>query len=163
MGCLLLLVIFCGTADPAGATQAQTFVTEIAEYRLTPPAFARFEHASTLISAAIRDDPRFIKNPLFTHEVAVSGDLDDSAAQLEARLRSEPALDGALVTARITAREYTTFALALIAARLAHGFVKSGVLRGVPAGVAADNVAFVDAHQAAIIDLLKRLGVETDP
>ena len=73
------------------------------------------------------------------------------------------ALDGALVSAQITAREYTKFALALIAARLAHGFVKSGVLRGVPAGVAADNVAFVDANQAAIGDVLKRLGIETVP
>ncbi len=163
MGCLLLLAIISGTADQVSAAQAQTLAKEIAEYRLTAPAFARFKHASDLISAAIGNDPRFLENPLFTHEVAVSGDLAESAAGLEARLRSEPALNGALVTAQITAREYTAFALALIAARLAHGFVTSGVLRSVPAGAAADNVAFVDAHHAPIVDVLKRLRIETDP
>ena len=82
------------------------------------------------------------------------------AIALEARLRNEPTLAEALRMANLTPHEYTKFALALVAARLAHGFVKAGVLRSVPPGVHADNVMFVDANQADIAAVMKELGVE---
>jgi hypothetical protein len=52
------------------------------------------------------------------------------------------------------------FALAMVAARLAHGFVKTGVIRRVPDGAAAANVAFVEAHEAQITSLLADLGID---
>ena len=143
-----------------GQTQAQLTVRDLAGYRLTAPVLERFDRASGLIAAATRDDPRAAANPLFTREVLVTGDVAEVAPALEARLANEPALAGALATAKISARDYTTFALALFAARLAHGFVKSGAMRFVPPGVAADNVAFVETHEAKIAALLQMLGVE---
>ena len=54
-------------------------------------------------------------------------------------------------------------AVAPFAARLARGFVTAGVLRRVPPGVAADNVAFVAAHDAEISGVLQALGLEDAP
>jgi hypothetical protein len=82
------------------------------------------------------------------------------ASALEKRLDSDPALSAALFAAEISAHDYATFAIALLGARLAHGFVKSGAMRRVPAGVAADNVAFIEAHHADISALLKLLNLE---
>ena len=50
--------------------------------------------------------------------------------------------------------------LTLFAARLAHGFVESGVLRAVPPGAAEHNVRFVAQHEIRIAALLKGMGIE---
>ena len=142
------------------SAQADFGVTELADYRLEADVFVRFDHASRLIAAVTRADSRFEHAPLFTQEVLLSGDLLPMAIALEARLRNEPALAEALRTANLTPHEYTKFTLALVAARLAHGFVKSGVIRSVPPGVHADNVMFVDANQAKIEAVMKEIGVE---
>lgn len=154
---LILGVLAQAAAAPV---QPPIAADELAAYRLTAATLERFQQASRLIAAVTRDDPRFASAPLFTEEIAVSGDAAEMAGALDARLRSEPGLAHALETARMTSREYTRFALALIAARLAHGFVKAGVLRRVPAGVAADNVAFVDARQMEIAAILRELGID---
>jgi hypothetical protein len=132
---------------------------ELAQYRLTAPVFEQFGQASRLIGAATRADPRFADDPLFTREVALLGDAREVAARLDARLQDEPVLAHALRTAGLTSREYTKFALGLLAARVAHGFVASGVLRNVPEGPAADNIRFVDEHQREVAAVLKELGI----
>lgn len=142
------------------ALMAQTVgVKELADYRLTADVFKQFEHASRLIAAARQNDPALADEPLLTREVSVTGDAVAMAGELEARLLKHPKFADALFAADISAREYTKFALALIAARLAHGFVKAGVLHRIPAGVATDNVAFVETHDAAIRAVLQKLGV----
>jgi hypothetical protein len=147
-----------GQSEPALSLGSQ-----IATYRLTAPVFAQFEAASQSIAALTRDDPRYVAAPLFTRQVALLGDIQAVALGLEARLGNDPALAKALVAAKLTPRDYAKFALVLIAARMAHGFVSAGVLRGVPPGVTADNVAFVAAHQAQISTLLDLLGVDGMP
>jgi hypothetical protein len=133
---------------------------ELAEYRLTTPMFKRFAHATRLIVAAIKQDRRFERDPLVTRDISVSGDAAEMATALHQRLDAEPAFAGPLFAADMNARDYAAFAIVLIGARLAHGFVKSGAIRRVPAGVATDNVAFVDAHLAEISALLTQLGLE---
>ena len=135
-------------------------VTEIADYRLDAAVFARFTRASHLIAAAMRADARFERDPLLTKDILLSGDVLPMAVALEGRLRNEPAFAGAFFAADLTPHEYTKFILALAAARLAHGFVKSGVLRRVPAGVHADNVMFVDVHLADVTAVMTDIGVE---
>lgn len=132
---------------------------ELARYRLTPAAFEAFSRASRRLAEAMAADPRFASAPLFTHDLVVAGDVEESSRTIEGRLQADPPLRAALEAARVTPREYTVFAMALVAARLAHGFVKAGVLPGVPAGVAADNVAFVDRHEAAVAAVLALLGI----
>jgi hypothetical protein len=136
---------------------------ELAEYRLTLPVFERFVDASDQIAAVTRGDQRFVEQPLFTREVSVLGDATVMARELETRLSNDSALAEALRAAGLSAREYTTFALTLFGARLAHGFMSSGALRSVPKGVATDNVQFVAEHISAVIKVLQVLGVEEPP
>ncbi len=90
----------------------------------------------------------------------MSGDVSEMATIVYARVEQEPAFRNALFAAEIDAREFTAFALALFAARLAHGFVKAGLIYVMPDGVAGGNVAFVEAHQGEIGALFEELGVE---
>ncbi len=145
---------------PVPSAQTEFGVTEIADYRLGAGVFAQFDRASRLIASVTRADPRFEREPLLTEEVLLSGDVLPMALALEARLRNDLALADALRTANLTSQEYTKFTLALVAARLAHGFVQSGAIRSVPPGVHADNVAFVDAHLAEVEAVLRELGVQ---
>jgi hypothetical protein len=150
-----------GDAGLAAAVPLQTpfAVEELARYQLTTAVFMRFDVASRSIAAAVRADAAFARDPLFTREIVSSADVVAAATTLETRLQT-PALRRALGAAKLSAREYTTFALAVFAARLAHGFVKAGVLRRVPDGVAAANVAFVEAHEQEITSLLADLGID---
>lgn len=160
-----LLLLSCAVAAVSAGTQPAAgpyTAKEIAGYRLTAPVFQRFDRASRRLAAAIQQDARLAGNPPFTRDVALLDDVVVAAATLESRLRTEPVLAAALEKSGITVREYTTFALALVAARLAYGFVQSGAMRFVPEGVARDNVAFVETHRDAVIDVLRVLGVE-DP
>jgi hypothetical protein len=157
---VLLLAADPGLAAAAGLMQAPLEARDLAQYRLTEAVFDRFQAASRAIAAATRNDPALARNPLFSRDVLVSDDVKAAAMTLESRLASHPALGTALGDARLTARDYTTFALALVAARLAHGFVKTGVLRRVPDGVAAANVAFVAAHEQEIGSVLADLGID---
>jgi hypothetical protein len=160
MGAAPLLVLVAGAALAGGLRQTPIEVEELALYRLTPAVFTRFEIASRSIAMVTRKDPAFARDPLFTREVVVSGDAPAVATTLETRLRTHPDLARSLGAAKLSAREYTRFAIALFAARLAHGFVKAGVLRGVPDGAAAANVAFVESHEEAITALLVGLGID---
>jgi hypothetical protein len=157
----MTLILLASLAVAAGShVQAPLTVKDLADYRLTVPVFKRFTRASERIAEAMKADPRLAADPPFTPDVAVLGDANEMAPALERRLSLDPALSAALAGARISPREYTTFALALIGARLAHGFVTSGAMRYVPKGVASDNVAFIAAHERDVAAVLRMLGVE---
>ena len=158
---MIAVLLVCLSASSA-PVQFTFTVEELAQYRLSLPVFEQFERASTLIAAATRKDPELAARPLFTREVLLDGDAPIVAAELATRLHREPRFAAALREAGISAPDYARFALSLVAARLAHGFVSSGAMRRVPAGVPADNVAFVDAHHAEVSAVLKVLGIE-DP
>jgi len=133
---------------------------ELAAYRLTTADFEQFRDASVRIAIVIANDASFRAQPLFSEEITQSGDVTEAGATLEARLRSHTGLSQALSAAKLSARGYTKCALTLIAARLALGFLDSGVLKTVPPGAAADNVAFVRTHRAAVDEMLKELEIE---
>lgn len=155
---VIVVVTICALSS---VSAAQPFdAQQLASYRLTLPVFARFAHATRLLASQMRNDPRFDREPLFSRDVSVAGDAVEMATALRTRLDSDATLAAALFAADISAHEYATFALALVGARLAHGFLESGAMRRVPPGVAADNVAFVREHLAAIRTALTHLGLE---
>lgn len=133
---------------------------ELAAYRLTPAGFEQFRNASARIASVIADDASFRAQPLFSEEITQSGDVTEASAALEDRLRSHTRLAEALTAAKMSPRDYTKCALTLVAARLALGFLDSGVLKTVPPGAAADNVAFVRAHRTTVDEMLKELAIE---
>ena len=139
--------------------QAPIDVYDLADYRLTPEVFEQFVQASGLIAEITRHDAAFTYAPLFTKDVALSGDAPAMAAGLVARLENHTGLADALQKARLTPREYAKFAIALLAAQLAHGFLKAGVLKRVPEGAPAINVDFVSTHEAEVTAVLGDLGV----
>lgn len=155
-----VLVPFLAVLTATVHAQQPFTVNDLAQYRLTTATFTPFTLASRSIAAVTRADPALEREPLFTREIMLSDDARAAATALETRLLAHPAIVRALDAAKLSARDYTKFALALFAARLAHGFVKSGVLRRVPAGAAAENVAFVDEHVEEITALLAELGID---
>ena len=147
-------------APSPGPTPRPLSAQELRDYRLTEATFKRFSHATRVLVGAMKRDPRYDGKPLITREISVSGDVAEMATALHQRLDTDPALAAALFAADISAHEYAAFAIALFAARLAQGFLRSGAMRRVPEGVAADNVAFVTAHDEEISVLLKQLHLE---
>jgi hypothetical protein len=156
----LLSWVVAAVSTAAQSAPGPYTAKEIAGYRLTAPVFQRFDRASRLLAGAIEHDAQLAGNPLFARDVVLLEDVVVAASTLDGRLRSEPALAAALKSAGISVREYTTFALALVAARLAYGFVQSGAMRFVPEGVARENVAFVEGHRDAVMAVLRVLGVD---
>jgi hypothetical protein len=156
-----VLLLTCGLlAYGAQAQQGNLDRRELATYRLTTSVFERFRDASRQIAIVIAQDASFRAAPLFSQTIVQGGDVIEVSATLEGRLRDHPRLFQALSAAPISARDYTKFALTLVAARLALGFLESGVLKTVPAGAATENVAFVRAHRAEVDDLFTELGIE---
>jgi hypothetical protein len=156
----MLLVAQIGWAAPAvAAQQASIGVYDLADYRLTQAVFEQFLQASGGVADITRHDPAFTYAPLFTKDVALSGDAPAMAQGLTARLENHPGLTAALEAAKITPREYAKFAIALVGAHLAQGFIKAGVLQKVPAGAPTVNVEFVSAHEAEVSAVLAQLGV----
>lgn len=161
-GAIVTLLLAGTLAWPlTGLVRAQSpiDVYELADYRLTTEVFERFVQATERIANVTRDDASFTYAPLFTKNVALSGDAVAEAAGLVARLENHPGLAAALSAANLTAREYTKFALTLIVAHLAHGFLASGVLPRVPEGAPTINVAFVKAHDSEVTGVLATLGI----
>jgi hypothetical protein len=156
---ITLALALAAATDGTWAAQAPFNVRELATYRLTEPVFKQFATASRRIGETTRNDPRYLSDPLFTRDVVQLGDATVIAAQMDARLRSEPLLADALAQAGLDSREYTKFAIALLAARLAHGFLKAGVLQQVAPGAATENVAFIDAHESEVTAVLDALGI----
>jgi hypothetical protein len=156
----LLVIAAIASADTVAANaQTPIDVSELADYRLTAPAFDRFVFATRRVMAIVGDDPSFTHAPLFTNEVALSGDAVAGASALVARLENHPGLAAALAASKFTPREYSKLAITLIAAHVAHGFVKAGVIRAVPAGAPSVNVEFVKAHESDVAATLASLGI----
>ena len=160
IGALVLVPLVGAALAAAVPPQTALEVDELAQYQLTTAVFRRFEAASRSIAIATRADVAFAEDPLFTREIMLSDDAAAAATALETRLQAHPALMVALRAAKLSARDYTKFALAMYAARLVHGFVKTGLIRRVPDGTATANVAFVEAHEAEITTVFADLGID---
>ena len=155
----LLLIAWTGWAAPVRAQQSSIGLYDLADYRLTPQVFEQFVQASGSVAEITRHDESFRYAPLFTKDVALSGDAPVMAQGLAARLENHAGLAAALANAKITPREYAKFAISLVGAHLAHEFVKAGVLQKVPAGAPTINVEFVNAHEDEVTTVLGELGV----
>ena len=158
---IVALACAASVAAGSGSQSAQTPINayDLADYRLTAPIFEQFVQASHRIGEITRTDAAFTYAPLFTKDVALDGDAVEVASALVARLENHVGLAAALQAATLTPREYSKFAISLLAAHLAHGFLKAGVLQRVPNGAPANNVEFVKTHEAEVTAVLADLGI----
>jgi hypothetical protein len=154
---LVTTVTMLGEVATSGQAPIDRY--ELADYRLTMDVFERFVKASARIADVINNDASFVDAPLFTKDVALTGDAVVEVSGLVARLEQHAGLAAALEAATITPREYAKFALSLVGAHLAYNFVKAGVLRRVPSGAPTINVEFVKAHDAEVTATLESLGI----
>jgi hypothetical protein len=135
---VVILVSLIGQSTTALVAQQAPFEAyDLADYRLTPPVFEQFVQASGRIADITEHDPAFRYAPLFTKDVALSGDAPAMAQGLAARLENHAGL----------------------AAAVADAFVKAGVLQRVPEGAPTINVEFVSAHEAEVTAVLAQLGI----
>jgi hypothetical protein len=156
---LILAIAVAGWYSAPVRAQAPIDVYDLADYRLTPEVFKQFAEASREIGEITRRDSAFTYAPLFTKEVVLSGDAPEMAAGLMSRLENHAGLTAALQMAKLTSREYSKFAITLVAAHMAHGFIKAGVLQRVPDGAPTHNVEFVGTHQPEVTAVLADLGM----
>ena len=144
---------------PGPSAQTPIDAYELADYRLSMDVFERFVQASTRVVEITRTDPIFTFAPLFTKNIAISGDAVVAASGLAARLENHAGLSAALDALKLTPREYAKFAISLVGAHLAYNFMKAGVLQRVPPGAPTINVEFVKAHEADVTSTLESLGI----
>ena len=156
---LIIVAMIVGLVTRPVAAQSPIDVYELADYRLTTDVFERFVLANGRIVDIIDHDASFTDAPLFTKDLALSGDAVAEAAGLIARLANHAGLAAALEAAKITPREYAKFAITLIAARLAYGFLNAGVLPRVPSGAPTLNVEFVKTYESDVTAALAHLGI----
>ena len=156
---LIIVTMIVGLVTPPIAAQSPIDVYELADYRLTTDVFERFVLANGRIVEIIDHDASFTDAPLFTKDFALSGDAVAEATGLIARLANHAGLAAALEAAKITPREYAKFAITLIAARLAYGFMNAGVLPRVPSGAPTHNVEFIKTHESDVTAALAHLGI----
>ena len=159
MATLFLVATIAGLVTVPVTAQSPIDVYELADYRLTTEVFERFVQANGRIVDITQHDTSFTYAPLFTKNVALSGDAVAEAAGLVARLTNHTGLAAALEATKITPRDYAKFALTLIAARLAYRFLNAGVLARVPAGAPTVNVEFVKTHESEVTAALASLGI----
>lgn len=87
----------------------------------------------------------------------------ESLSAMEAQIRKVPPLMAGLQSASLTPREYAKFMLAALQAGMVAGLKKQGLVKEVPKQVSAENVAFMEAHEADFKALQKEweaLGAE---
>jgi len=74
----------------------------------------------------------------------------DSLDEMEAQFSRFPPMANGLRQAGMSPREYAKFLLAMFQASMVAGFRKSGMVKELPAGVSAENVRFVEEHEAEL-------------
>ncbi len=156
---LTVIAVMAGLKTLPIIAQSPIDVHELANYRLTAEVFERFVQANGRMSDITQHDSAFIDAPLFTKDVALSGDAVAEAAGLVARLANHPGLAAALEAAKMTPREYAKFAMTLIGAHVAYRFLNAGVLLRVPPGAPSINVEFVRTHETDATAALASLGL----
>jgi hypothetical protein len=84
-----------------------------------------------------------------------------SLTDIEAAIRREPIMAGALKSAGMSPRDYAKFALAFFQAAMVSGMQKSGMVKEIPkeleAKINLENIKFVEAHDAEIKALMAEL------
>ncbi len=101
--------------------------------------------------AALREQQDTLQQKFRGAAIGPSATLSD----MEKTLASSPAIAAGLRAAGITSREYAKLTMALVTSGMAAGMKKAGLLKDLPPGVSAENVAFVLKHEAELEKIQK--------
>ena len=78
------------------------------------------------------------------------------------RIEREPDLANAIRSAGLTTREYSMLTLAFFNAMFAHGMKKAGTIKEMPADILPENIAFIQANEAELNQVLAQLQAYED-
>jgi hypothetical protein len=176
---LLIITMVVGVAGQS-APQADADAKEIAAYRLTMDTLKKVQVATRAMVEEMKKDPKLQKGMKLEAEIkalqqkeelteAEQARLDalreereqletddtnlgnaQSLSEMEARIKRFPAMSNGLRQAGLSPREYATFMLAMVQAAMVAGFKKSGMLKELPKDVNAENVKFIEEHEAEL-------------
>jgi len=105
------------------------------------------------------------KQEQLTREIEGPGLFNDANTldEMEAAVRKQPLLSGALAKAGMPPREFAKFTFAMVGAGFAAGMQKSGLLKELPKEVNPDNVKFILEHEAELRQLQEEMkGLEKE-
>jgi hypothetical protein len=181
----LLAVVSLAAVAPVGAQKpADTATTtksaltgdarEVATYRLTMPVMRKMARVQENIYTMITSTPALRSKYAALNEATENEPEPNTLDEMVQRMERMPEMTRAITSAGLTTREYLTAMLSMVQAAMALSFTQmEGPARAkeLPAGVMADNVAFLKANKAELDRLtartkeLERLanGALTDP
>jgi hypothetical protein len=182
-GLVVLALVACGKA--AAAQDAD--MKELSAYRLTKENLDRYGTVMKALFVEIKKDPRFAEmgklqaelerlsskdDPTAADErrmeelearleqLEEATDLamnEDSLSDMEARIRTDPALSAAVKAGGMAPREYAKFTLVLLQASMVVGMQRAGLLKELPKDIAAENVRFVEQHEKELAALQRQM------
>ena len=88
--------------------------------------------------------------------ISPSSSEQQSLADMARTIESQPRFAEAVKRAGLTSREFATIQIALMQAMFAHGFKKAGAVKELPKEVPAENVKFVEEHEAELTAMAKQ-------
>lgn len=80
----------------------------------------------------------------------------NTLSEMEAQVQKVPPMANALRSAGLTPREYSKFMLAMLQAGMAAGLKKQGLIKELPKDFPAENVKFIEDHEAELAALQRR-------
>lgn len=143
----------------AGALSAQNRAAsaderEIAAYRLSEAALAKYIRASRALAALARPaSADTAEDADDAEDDDEEGDDDMSIAELTAMYDTIPGAKRAITGAGLTTREFVVFTLTLFQAGMAAWLVEQQGWDKLPAGWSRDNVVFYQRHKAQLDSL----------
>jgi hypothetical protein len=175
----LLIALLAGAA--AGAivfaaratqnAQIDADMREIQEYRLSMAKVQQMNDAYLAFFKSLQSDPKFLalqkareelralENKANLTEAVVSPETSSdqqSLADMTRRIESQPRFAEAVKQAGLTPREFAKIQVSLMQAMFAHGFKKAGAVKELPKEVPAENVKFVEEHEAQLTAMAKQ-------
>jgi hypothetical protein len=88
--------------------------------------------------------------------VSPSAGEQQTLADMARTIESQPRFAEAVKRAGLTPREFAKIQISLMQAMFAHGFKKSGAVKELPKEVPAENVKFVEEHEAELTAMAKQ-------
>ena len=141
------------SAVALGAQNADTKTLQ--QFRLTTDGLHRMESVAQALSHTLATDPSARK----ALEDAEDASSDTATlSDMAATLAKIPPVAAAIKTGGMTPGEFATFEMSMLQASMAVAMIKAGgVANSLPVEVPAENVKFVQDHQAEITRLAQQL------
>ena len=135
-----------------GAQDADTKALQ--QFRLTTDGLHKMEAVAQALSTTLASDASARK----ALEDAEDASSDNATlSDMAATFAKIPPVAAAIKAGGMTPREFAMFEMSMLQASMAAAMIKAGAVKSAPAEIAAENVKFVQDHEAEITRLAQQL------